>query len=126
MWFPARPLFSISEARGTKLAPVTTNEAGVYVIPNVTADTYTVEVTMDGFKTVRRQGIKVSGGDRVAVPAMTLEVGGATETVNVMAEAAAGAVAERASGPSRSRPSRSRTCRSTTATSPASCNWCLA
>ena len=28
----------------------------------------------------------VSGGDRVSVPAITLEVGGATETVNVMAE----------------------------------------
>ncbi len=67
---------------------MTTNETGVYVIPNVTADTYTVEISMDGFKTVRRQGIKVSGGDRVAVPSMTLEVGGATETVNVTAEAA--------------------------------------
>ena len=43
---------------------------------------------MDGFKTVKRQGVKVSGGDRVAVPQLTLEVGGATETVNVTAEAA--------------------------------------
>src|SRR4051812_30947539 len=85
---PGATVVLISEARGTKLAPVTTNEAGVYVVPNVTADTYTVEVTMDGFKTVRRQGVKVSGGDRVAVPALTLEVGGATETVNVTAEAA--------------------------------------
>ena len=85
---PGATAVLISEARGTKLAPVTTNEVGVYVIPNVTADTYTVEISMDGFKTVRRQGIKVSGGDRVAVPAMTLEVGGATETVNVTAEAA--------------------------------------
>jgi hypothetical protein len=85
---PGATVVLISEARGTKAAPVTTNEVGVYVMPNVTADTYTVEVSMDGFKTVRRQGIKVSGGDRVAVPSMTLEVGGATETVNVTAEAA--------------------------------------
>ncbi len=85
---PGATVILISEARGTKTAPVTTNETGDYVIPNVTADTYTVEVTMDGFKTARRQGIKVSGGDRVAVPALTLEVGGATETVNVTAEAA--------------------------------------
>jgi hypothetical protein len=85
---PGATVTLISEARGTKLAPVATNETGSYVIPNVTADTYTVEITMDGFKTVRRQGIKVSGGDRVAVPALTLEVGGATETVNVTAEAA--------------------------------------
>ena len=85
---PGATVVLISEARGTKLAPVTTNDTGGYVIPNVTADTYTVEVSMDGFKTVRRQGIKVSGGDRVGVPALTLEVGGATETVNVTAEAA--------------------------------------
>jgi hypothetical protein len=85
---PGATVTLVSEARGTKLAPVTTNETGSYVIPNVTADTYTVEISMDGFKTVRRQGINVSGGDRVAVPALTLEVGGATETVNVTAEAA--------------------------------------
>ena len=65
---PGATVVLISEARGTKLAPVTTNDTGGYVIPNVTADTYTVEVSMDGFKTVRRQGIKVSGGDRVARP----------------------------------------------------------
>jgi hypothetical protein len=85
---PGATVTLISEARGTKLAPVTTNETGSYVIPNVTADRYTVEISMDGFKTVRRQGINVSGGDRVAVPTLTLEVGGATETVNVTAEAA--------------------------------------
>ena len=85
---PGATVTLVSEARGTKLAPVTTNETGSYVIPNVTADTYTVEISMDGFKTVRRQGINVSGGDRVSVPALTLEVGGATETVNVTAEAA--------------------------------------
>src|SRR5688572_18079357 len=85
---PGATVVLISEARGTKLAPVSTNEVGGYVIPNVTADTYTVEISMDGFKTFRRQGINVSGGDRVSVPALTLEVGGATETVNVTAEAA--------------------------------------
>ncbi len=85
---PGATVVLISEARGTKLAAVVTNESGDYVFPNVTADTYTVEVTMDGFKTTRRQGIKVSGADRVAVPPLTLEVGGASETVNVTAEAA--------------------------------------
>src|SRR3954447_6837989 len=43
---------------------------------------------MQGFKTVRREHVRVSGGDRVPVPSLTLEVGGATETVNVTAEAA--------------------------------------
>ena len=116
---PGATVVLISEARGTKLAPVTTNETGVYVMPNVTADTYTVEVTMDGFKTVRRKGVKVSGGDRVAVPAMTLEVGGATETVNVTAEAPSCSRRAR-SARSRFQPSRLKTCRSITGTSSAS------
>jgi hypothetical protein len=42
---------------------------------------------MDGFRTVKRAGVKVSGGDRVTVPALTLEPGGAAETVNVTSEA---------------------------------------
>ena len=63
---PGATVVLISESRGTSLAPVTTNDAGVYVFPNVTADVYTVEVTMDNFKTVKRTGIRVSGGDRHA------------------------------------------------------------
>ncbi|MEP6917539.1 MAG: carboxypeptidase-like regulatory domain-containing protein, partial [Acidobacteriota bacterium] len=84
---PGATVTMTSEARGTKLAPVTTNEVGGFVIPNVTADSYIVEIAMDGFKTVRRTGIRVSGGDRVAVPPVVLEIGGAAETVNVTAEA---------------------------------------
>ena len=85
---PGATVVLVSEARGTRSAPVTTNATGDFVFPNVTADTYIVEVTMDSFKTVRRGGVKVSGGDRVAVEALTLEVGGAAETVTVTAEAA--------------------------------------
>ena len=48
------------------------------MFPNITPDTYTVEVTMDGFRTVRRPGVRVSGGDRVTVPALTIEPGGAS------------------------------------------------
>ena len=58
------------------------------MFPNVAADTYSVEVTLAGFKTMRRTGVVVSGGDRVGVPPLTLEVGGTVETVTVSAEAA--------------------------------------
>ncbi|HEV3217198.1 MAG TPA: carboxypeptidase-like regulatory domain-containing protein, partial [Vicinamibacterales bacterium] len=85
---PGATVVLISEARGTKSAPAVTSGTGDFVIPNVTPDTYTVEVTMDGFKTLRRAGVEVSGGDRVAVPALILEIGGAAETVTVTAEAA--------------------------------------
>ena len=72
---PGASVILISETQGTKRAPVSTNATGDYVFPNVTADTYTVEVTSAGFKTTRRTGVVVTGGDRVGVPALTLEVG---------------------------------------------------
>ena len=74
---PGATVTLIDEAQGTKLAPATTDETGAYTFPNVTAATYTVEVTMSGFKTAVRKGVPVSGGDRVSVPPITLEVGGA-------------------------------------------------
>src|SRR5215510_6834984 len=83
---PGATIVLISETKGTKSAPTVTNASGDYVFPNVDGDTYSVEVSMEGFKTLTRKNVKVSGGDRVAVPSVTLEVGGAAETVNVQAE----------------------------------------
>ena len=84
---PGATVVLISEARGTKSVPVVTSGTGDYVIPNVTADTYTLEVTMSGFRTLRREGVVVSGGERVSIPALTIEAGGTSEVVNVTAEA---------------------------------------
>jgi hypothetical protein len=84
---PGATVVLISEARGTKSTPAVTNETGTYTFPNVTPDNYTVEITMDSFKTARRTGVTVSGGDRIGVPAITLEPGAIAETVNVVAEA---------------------------------------
>jgi len=84
---PGVTLVLTSETRGTKTAPVVTNATGDYVFPNVTADRYTLDATMNGFKGVKRPGVVVSPGDRVALPLLTLEVGGATETVDVKGEA---------------------------------------
>jgi len=85
---PGATVTLIDEAKGLRIGPVTTNESGSFVFPNVTAATYTVEVVMDGFKTEQQKGIPVSGGDRVSVPPITLQVGGKTETVQVTAESA--------------------------------------
>jgi hypothetical protein len=84
---PGAKVILISETRGTRTAPVITNDTGDYVIPNVAPDQYTIEVTAPSFKTTRRTGIVVTGGDRVGVPPLTLEVGGTVETVTVTAEA---------------------------------------
>src|ERR1044072_8469204 len=81
---PGATVALISDTRGTRTAPAVTNENGDYVLPNVTADTYTIEVTLEGFKSVRRSGIAVSGGDRVGLPVITIEPGAIAETVTVV------------------------------------------
>ena len=85
---PQAQVVLIRESQNTKGTPVQTNGAGDFVIPNVTADTYTVDVSAPAFKQVQVKGIVVTGGDRVGVPTMTLQVGGTTDTVTVTAEAA--------------------------------------
>lgn len=84
---PGATLVLISESRGTRSTVVATNGSGDYIFPNVAPDVYAVEVTMSGFKTMRRGGIAVSPGDRLTVPVLELQLGGASETVNVTAEA---------------------------------------
>lgn len=84
---PGATVVLVSESRGTRLAPVVTNAAGDFVVPNVTAGTYAIEVSMPGFSTLRRPGVEVSGGDRIGVGELTLALGGATETVVVTSEA---------------------------------------
>src|SRR5687768_14960103 len=49
----------ISETRGTSPTPVVTNATGDFVFVNVPTDTYTVDVVMPGFKSLRRTGVPV-------------------------------------------------------------------
>ena len=83
---PGATIVLISDSRGTRGVPAVTNATGDFVFPNTTPDTYTIEVTMPGFRTLRRSGVTVSGGDRVAVGVLKIEPGGASETVTVTAE----------------------------------------
>jgi hypothetical protein len=84
---PGATVTLINEGRNTRMAPAVTNNTGDFVIANVTPDSYTVEVTMPGFKTVTRKGVSVSGGDRVVIGTLVLDVGGTSEVVDVTAEA---------------------------------------
>src|SRR5215831_3846386 len=83
---PGATVVLVSETKGTRSVAAVTNASGDYVFPNITADTYTVEVTLEGFHTVSRAGVVVSAGERVSVPVLTLEPGGTQETVNVIAQ----------------------------------------
>ena len=83
---PGATVVLLSESRGTKSTPAVTNATGDFVLPNVPADTYSVEVTMSGFKALKRSGIIVGAGNRVEVGTLTIEVGGMSETIEVKGE----------------------------------------
>jgi hypothetical protein len=84
---PSVAVTLISESRGTRLADVLSNSTGDFVVPNVPPDTYTLQISQQGFKMLRRTGIAVSPGDRVGLGPLTLEVGAVSEAVTVTAEA---------------------------------------
>src|SRR5262245_40792631 len=79
---PGATIILVNEAQNTKSAPVVTNETGDFVFVNVPPGTYTLEITMPSFKTAKKTGISVNPGTRALVGAMTLEVGGTSETVD--------------------------------------------
>ena len=83
---PGATVTLISERRGTTFESQS-EATGDFVITNIPGDTYTIRVSMDGFKTSERKGIPVSPGDRVAVGAVTIEVGAVAETVVVTGDA---------------------------------------
>src|SRR5262245_31034366 len=84
---PGATVTLTSETQNTTSAPVVTNSVGDFVFVNLRADTYTVEVTMPSFRTLRRAGIPVSPGQRVGIGTLVIEVGGTTEVVDVKGEA---------------------------------------
>ena len=57
-----------------------------FVVPNIAADTYTIQVEMPSFRTLRRTGIVVSSGSIVDLGTITIDVGGTAEVVTVTAE----------------------------------------
>ena len=63
-----------------------TNEAGVYVLPQLVPGPYEVTTSSEGFETVRQTGIVLRLGDRQSLN-FDLNVGTITETVEVIASA---------------------------------------
>jgi len=84
---PGATVTLTSESRGTVSTPVTTNATGDFVFPNLTADTYTVQVEMPSFRTLRRGKVEVNPGARVALGTLTIDVGGTTEVITVTSQA---------------------------------------
>ncbi len=72
---------------GTKASRETVTGAdGRFVFPDLLAGTYDLKASLSGFKTYEQYGIVLSSTERVALRAITLEVGGVAETVSVQAE----------------------------------------
>lgn len=73
-------------SQGDKLIrTVTTNDDGIFSIPNVPTNVYTVAIEAPGFKKAVQTDIKVDVGQRRSVDA-TLEAGNISETVTVQAD----------------------------------------
>jgi hypothetical protein len=65
-----------------------TDANGVFLFPSVIAGRYTVSFSLTNFKPSEARGVVVSATERVALPPVTMELGGMTDSVTVVAEAA--------------------------------------
>ena len=72
------------EAKGT-VVTVTSNASGDYSVPHLIPDVYDIKVTAKGFKAFSTKGISVQADTAPRIDP-TLEVGGASETVEVNAD----------------------------------------
>jgi hypothetical protein len=71
-----------SGTQGNALTAVT-DEGGRFVFPIVRPDRYTLQVALQGFKTLQRTNLIVNANDKLSTGLLTLEIGGLTEQVTV-------------------------------------------
>jgi len=65
---------------------VVSTDEGVYAVPSLAPGNYRVDVELQGFSTIRREGIRVSTGEKVRLD-LDLTAGSVTERVTVVADA---------------------------------------
>jgi hypothetical protein len=71
-----------SRTQGNMLTGVT-DGGGRFVFPIVRPDTYTLQATLQGFKTAERTNLVVNANDKLSTGSLTLEVGQLSEEVTV-------------------------------------------
>ncbi|HZS03640.1 MAG TPA: TonB-dependent receptor [Blastocatellia bacterium] len=64
----------------------TTNEAGIFVVPQLPPGTYVIRVEKGGFKKVEKSNIALSTGDKLNAGDFVMEVGELAETVQIQAD----------------------------------------
>ncbi len=82
---PHASVVAVNTESGTEF-PVATSDTGNYTISSLRPGTYTVSADAAGFKKTTRTGIQVAVATNLRVD-VTLEVGSATESLTVTAEA---------------------------------------
>lgn len=75
----------LTNERTTAKRETTTNDKGEYVFSNVLPGNYSVQVTMQGFKSYQREGLRIGTQDFIVVD-VTLEVGAISESITVTGE----------------------------------------
>ena len=73
-----------SKTQGNVLTAVT-DEGGRFVFPIVRPDTYSLKVTLQGFKTLEKTNVVVNANDKLSAGILQMEVGSMTEEVSVTA-----------------------------------------
>src|SRR5207237_10368673 len=81
----ARAPGTITGAHSRGTSPLTTDDAGVYVAPNLDPGSYQVRAEAKGFKTVERQNVVLEVAKNALID-FALQPGNVTETVVVNSE----------------------------------------
>ena len=72
---------------GTGLTRETqTGGDGVFIFPDLLAGTFDLSVSLQGFKPYEQKGIVLASTERIALRAISLDVGGLSETITVQSE----------------------------------------
>ena len=79
---PGATVTLTSNTQGNVLTAVT-DEGGRFVFPIVRPDTYSMKVTLQGFKTLERTTVVVNANDKLSAGMLTMQVGNLTEEVSV-------------------------------------------
>ena len=79
---PGANVVLVSNERGNELT-FTTGAYGTFTFPQLAPGTYTLKVTLEGFKTVERTNVVLNANDKLNAGVIKLEIGQRTETVLV-------------------------------------------
>ena len=82
---PGATVTVTNEATNDARTATTDGERGFFQVTGLTPGTYSVNVTLQGFRKFERKGVVVSSSERVSIGSVALIVGGLEDVVSVTA-----------------------------------------